>query len=127
MASRTQVAAYVADQLEKDRAGAIRSAAAWLVDHGQARGADYLARDVAQVLAERGYVSVRVVTARTLDEVARQRVEAYVRAQTGAKELELETAVDPSLIGGVIVETPGRILDASVKTKLARFVEGVMK
>jgi F-type H+-transporting ATPase subunit delta len=125
MASRTQVAAYVADHLEQGRAEAIRSAAAWLMDHGQARGAEYLARDVAAVLAERGYVTVRVVTARPLSLGARQRIETYVREQTGAKELELETAVDAGLIGGVIIETPGRILDASVKTKLARFVEGV--
>jgi F-type H+-transporting ATPase subunit delta len=127
MASRLQVAEYVADRLTSDRQRALQSAAAWLVERGGARQAEYLARDVAAVLAERGYVQARVVTARPLSAGARRQVEDYVRAQTGATELELETAVDPSLIGGVVLETPGRVLDASVKTKLSRFVEGVMK
>jgi F0F1-type ATP synthase delta subunit len=100
----------------------VREAAAWLLDHGQARGARYLAHDVAAVLAGQGYVQARVVTARELSAEARSTVEAYLRQATGAKSLELETATDPSLIGGIIIETPGRALDASVKAKLARYV-----
>jgi F-type H+-transporting ATPase subunit delta len=122
MASRMQVAAYVADHVTEDRAGALRSAAAWLTDQGQARQARYLARDVAQVLASRGYVLAHVTTARPLSAEGRREVERFVKEATGARELELETAVDPGLIGGITIETPGQALDASVRTKLARYV-----
>lgn len=125
MASRMQVATHVADELAANRTGAIRSAAAWLIDAGRARDARYLARDVAVVLAERGHVLVRVTTARPLSMGARQTIEAFVKAQTGARQLELETAIDPALIGGLTIELPGATLDASVRTKLEKFVEGV--
>jgi F-type H+-transporting ATPase subunit delta len=124
MASRMQVASYVADRLQSDRAGALRSAAAWLADKGQPRQARYLARDVAQVLTTRGYVWAQVTTARPLSTEARREVEGFIKKATGARELELETALDPDMIGGIKIETPGQALDASIQTKLARYVEG---
>lgn len=124
MASRMQVATYVADHLEEGRTSAVRSAAAWLSARGQARQARYLARDVAAVMAGRGYVLVRVTTARPLSAEARTQVERFIKEVTGATKLELETAVDASMIGGVNIETPGQALDASVRTKLAQYVEG---
>jgi F-type H+-transporting ATPase subunit delta len=124
MASRMQVAAYVADHLSDSRQGALRSAAAWLADKGHAREARYLARDIAQVMAGRGYVLVQITTARPLGGEARAEVERFIKEATGARELELETTVDPEMIGGIKIETPGQALDASVRTKLARYVEG---
>ena len=123
MASRMQVATYVADHLANDRTGALRSAAAWLADKGEAREARYLARDIAQVLATRGYVSTQITTAKPLTNEARHSIESYIKAATGAAQVELEATVDPSLIGGIKIETPGRALDASVRTKLARYVQ----
>ena len=73
MASRMQVAAYIADHLRDDRRGALRSAAAWLTEKGEPRQARYLARDVAQVLTERGYVWAQVTTARPLSAAAGSR------------------------------------------------------
>jgi len=124
MVSRMQVATYVAGHLRADRAGVLRSAAAWLVERGQARQARYLARDVAQVLATRGYVVAQVTTARPMNAEARVQVESFIKEATGARELELETAVEPGLIGGIKLEIPGKALDASIRTKLARYVEG---
>ena len=125
MISRLQVATNVADRLAGDRAGAVRQAAAWLLDTGRTAQAKYLAGDVASILAQRGYVSVTVTTARPLSGAALEQIKAYIRAQTGGRELELSTAVDPALIGGIRLETPDAALDATVKTKLAKFVEGV--
>lgn len=122
MASRMQVAAYVADHLTDDRPGAVRSVAAWLLAKGQSRQARYLARDVAQVLTTRGYVLAQITTARPLGSEARAKIEQFIKEVTGARELELEAAVDPGLIGGITIETPGQALDASVRTKLARYV-----
>ena len=124
MASRMQVATYLADHLESGRADAMRSAAAWLTTEGKGRQARYLARDVAQVLTARGYVLVRITTARPLSSDARAKVEGFIKEATGARTVELEANVDADLIGGITIETPGQALDASVRTKLARYVEG---
>lgn len=122
MPSRLQVATYVADQLGRDRAAALRSAAAWLTERGKTRDARYLVRDVAQVLASRGYVFAQVTTAKPLTMGTRRSIEAFLKEATGATEFELEATVEAEMIGGVKIETPGHSLDASVKTKLARYV-----
>ena len=127
MASRAQVAAVVAEKLRDDRSGAVEAAAAWLKDTGRGREASYLARDVAAALAKRGYVYVRVTTARPLEGIARKQVEAFVKAQTGARELELELTVEPALVGGVRIETPTQEIDATVRQGLKKFVEGVSR
>lgn len=126
MASRAQVAGHLAQHLAAGRSEAIRSAAAWLVNTGRTRQAGYLARDVAAILATRGHVLIQVTTARPLTDDARQKIQQFCKHLTGASELELEQKLDPTIIGGAIIETPGAILDASVRTKLARYVEGVL-
>jgi F0F1-type ATP synthase delta subunit len=126
MVSRVQVAAFVAERLASERPKMLRDAAAWLIETGRIRQARYLARDVAAILADRGYVLVRVTSARPLEGEARASIERFVREQTGARELELETAVDETLIGGVKIETPLAALDDTVRTKLVRYAEGVM-
>jgi hypothetical protein len=124
MASRMQVATYIAEHLTSDRKSAVRSAAAWLTNAGHSRQAGYLARDVAAILASRGHVLAEVTSARPLNDAARKSIEIYIKSATGASELELETSVDASLIGGLKIELPGATLDASVRTKLDKFVEG---
>jgi F0F1-type ATP synthase delta subunit len=121
-----QVATHLADAMTSGRPDAVQHAAAWLVATGRTRQAEYLVRDVASVLAKRGYVTVRVTTARPLASGTRARLEELVTQLTGAKQLELELAVDPKLVGGAIIETPDASMDFSVKTKLARYVEGVI-
>jgi F-type H+-transporting ATPase subunit delta len=122
MASRLQVATYIADRLEHDRKAVLQSAAAWLSEKGRTRQAPYLARDIAQVLATRGYVLAKVTTARPLSHEATKEIAGYVAEVTGGKAVELETATDPDMIGGIKLETPGHALDASVQTKLERYV-----
>ena len=127
MASRAQVAAFLADKLETNREGGIQSVAAWLVDHKGARQAEYLTRDVARIMGERGYVLARVTTARPLSESARADVEAYIRTQTNARQVELELSVDPAVMGGVRIELPDSEIDATVRHKLTKLIEGVSR
>lgn len=127
MATRTQVAAAVAERLGSDRRRVVREAAAWLVATGRARQAGYLARDVAVKLQDEGYVLVKVTTARPLEPRAREQLEGLIRRETHARRLELDEMIDPEVVGGVQIETPLATLDATVRTKLARYVEGVMK
>jgi len=127
MPTRLQIATVVADRLtHHDRKKTVREAAAWLVATGRVRQARYLARDVAGVLANRGYVLVNVTTARALSEQAHSDLVRFIKHHTGATTVELEHTVDASVIGGVRIETPLAMLDATVQTKLNNYVEGVM-
>lgn len=125
--TRAQVARYMAAQLPEHREEAVGLAAKWLVASGRQRQAQYLADDVAELMARSGYVLARLTVARPLSAAARTAVEGFLRAQTGATELELVVTIDPSILGGIRLETPTAQLDATVRSKLARLVEGASR
>ncbi len=124
MASRTAVAEYLAGQLTAGRSDAVTAAAAWLVSKGRRRQAAYLAGDVATVLASDGYLLARLTTARPLNDVSRQSIITFLKTKTGATTIELDEIVDPSVIGGLHLATPTAELDATVRRRLVRLVEG---
>ena len=41
-----------------------------------------------------------------------------LRAASGGREVELETKIDPSIIGGLVVRLGSRMVDGSLRTKL---------
>ena len=129
MSSRTMVAHYVAKTLLNggDREKVTKEAAAWLKDNGKTRQASYLDKDVAMALADSGYVFVEVVTARPVSEATKQELIAYVTAATNAQKTECEFKTDEKLIGGVLLHTPYGTLDASVRARLAKIVEGASR
>lgn len=65
-----------------------------------------------------GRVKARVRIARPLSEEASQLIQTWARQRLGATELE--AALQPDLLGGVIVECGDRRLDASLAGSLAR-------
>ena len=68
----------------------------------------------ARIAAEKGEVTA--ATALTAEQVAR--LAATLKAKVG-KEVKLNTTVDESLIGGLIVKLGSTMIDTSVKAKLA--------
>ncbi|MGI9169252.1 MAG: F0F1 ATP synthase subunit delta [Caulobacteraceae bacterium] len=65
----------------------------------------------------RGVVSAQVVTAIPLSEAQTRGLAAALRAALG-KDPQIETRVDPAILGGVRVRVGSRIYDASLKSKL---------
>ena len=65
----------------------------------------------------RGWVDVHVRTAVPLDDALRARLKDAMAATTGRKPVLIER-IDPSLIGGLIVEVEGKKFDASVASRL---------
>ena len=85
----------------------LKLGAAYLVERGQANRADQLVKDIAhELLAQNGLLLASVTSARALDSATLDKLSAYLREQTGAKEVFFDTAVDPSVLSGVIVTTP---------------------
>ena len=64
----------------------------------------------------RGEETARVASAVALSD---DRLAEALRTAVGSK-VRIETAVDPSLIGGLVVRVGSRMIDSSVRTKLQR-------
>lgn len=59
-----------------------------------------------------------VTTAVELNEKQKAAVEAKLLATTSYKKIEIEYAVDESLIGGMVIRIKDRVVDSSIRTKL---------
>jgi F-type H+-transporting ATPase subunit delta len=67
-----------------------------------------------------GIVRARVTAARTLDAAQQQELGRKLQDITG-KQVRMEIAVDPTLIGGVIAQVGSTIYDGSVRQQLQAF------
>jgi F-type H+-transporting ATPase subunit delta len=74
----------------------------------------------AQLKALRGVVDAEVVSAVALNAELRRKLAAALAGFTG-KRPELAERVDPSLLGGLVVEVEGEKIDASLAARLRAF------
>ncbi|HIK37613.1 MAG: ATP synthase F1 subunit delta [Geminocystis sp.] len=65
-------------------------------------------------------VLAEVTAAVTLSDGQREALVNKIRSLTGAQAVELETRVDPSLMGGIIIKIGSQVYDASVRGQLRR-------
>ena len=75
--------------------------------------------------AKEGIVSALVTSARPLDQDEDKAIRARIAEMTGSK-VEIETAVDSALIGGLTVRIGDRLIDASVRGRLERLREQLL-
>lgn len=122
MPSRRIVTRHVAEQLAsgKNRGQVMKQLAAYLVKHKMVGQMEIVVADIERNLAALGTVQASVITARPLTTELRASVEEYVKRVEGAKTVVLDESVEPDVLGGVIVETPNKRLDASIATQLKR-------
>ena len=66
----------------------------------------------------RGEVQAEVTSAVELNDSQLDALKAQLKNSVG-KDVQLEATVDPSLLGGLIVKIGSRMIDSSLKTKLA--------
>jgi len=64
-------------------------------------------------------VKARVTSASTLPAAEIETLKAALRRRFG-REVEVDTAVDPALIGGVLIDTGDVVIDGSLRGKLER-------
>lgn len=65
----------------------------------------------------RGETSAEVVSAAELSKAQLERVAASLKKATGT-DVNLNTRVDPGLLGGLVVKIGSRMIDSSLRTKL---------
>jgi F-type H+-transporting ATPase subunit delta len=73
---------------------------------------------------EQKLLEVSVTSAVKLDEETVTGIGKKIEEQTGQR-VELSSAVDPDLIGGIVIRVGNKILDASVRNRLERFRRSV--
>ena len=89
------------------------------------RGRIYLVEPIlqqfqAQVRELNQTVLAEVTSAVELNDEQKEQVRQKVQSITDARSVELESSVDPDLIGGVIIQIGSQILDASIRGQLRR-------
>ena len=72
----------------------------------------------ARIAEEKGEVTAEVTSASALSATQAKALAAALKAKVG-KDVKLNTTVDESLIGGLIVKLGSTMIDTSVKAKLA--------
>ena len=92
-----------------------------LLQRGRLHLAPLIAAEYNRMLdASRGIEHAIVTTAVPLNEAGERAVAERLRDLTGAREMLVETRVDPSLIGGMVARIGDRLLDGSTRTKLVQ-------
>ncbi len=74
---------------------------------------------LAELARRRGEVTANVVTAAPLTDAQSEALTDQLRRTMGAK-VRVEVKVDPALIGGMIVKVGSRMVDTSLRTRLAK-------
>jgi F-type H+-transporting ATPase subunit delta len=75
---------------------------------------------------EQHLLEVSVTSAVELDEETVRGIGQKIEEQTGQR-VELTSAVDPDLIGGIVIRVGNKVLDASVRNRLERFRRSVAR
>ncbi|MBW4419605.1 MAG: F0F1 ATP synthase subunit delta [Myxacorys californica WJT36-NPBG1] len=65
-------------------------------------------------------VLAEVISTVELNDGQKDAVRDRVKAMTGAHQVELQTRLDPELIGGVIIKVGSQVIDASMRGQLRR-------
>ena len=65
----------------------------------------------------RGETEAEVTAARALNDAEITELKAMLKSRLG-KEPRLQTKIDPSLLGGLVVKVGSRMIDSSLRTKL---------
>lgn len=79
----------------------------------------------ALIAADRGEVRAEVVSAKPLSKAQIAALRETLKAQIG-KAVELDLSVDEAQIGGLVVKVGSRMVDSSIRSKLAK-LQNVMK
>ena len=119
--SRRKLAAYAAAQLAAgtNKTAVLSEVAAYLIEQRRTQQVELLVRDVYAILArDHGHVVADVTAARELSDGLVESITKFVKIQENAQAVEVNTSIDPSLLGGVVIKTPSAELDTSIRTKL---------
>ena len=120
--SRRALATYAARQLA-DGASAQHTAqqlVAYLAEQRRTGELELIIRDIEGVLAaDYGALNIHITSAFPLETALKQELANFAKASESAKVAYIASeTLDEDLIGGVVLRTPTRVFDNSIKTQL---------
>ena len=99
----------------------IRNFLLLIVDHRRIAFLSGILKQYQALLRELNQTALaQIISTVPLNEAQQQTVRERVIALTGAQNVEIETTIDPDLIGGVIIKVGSQIIDASLRGQLRR-------
>jgi F-type H+-transporting ATPase subunit delta len=119
--SRRSIAEYVSSSLIEgtpSKKVLFEQLAAFLIESKRTKELDLIVKDIEFYLAQKGIVRTTIVSAHELTEDAKKALSAFVKQETGASQVSLSSHVDPTVIGGVKISTPGREVDQTIARQL---------
>lgn len=124
--SRRALANWAAEQLIAGQSAknVARHLAAVLQQSAMTNQVEFLMNDIAWELEQQKALTVgKVITASDLSQQLERALTAQIQKATGAKQVVLEKNIDKSVIGGLRIETAGKVWDATVAQKLSELKE----
>jgi ATP synthase F1 delta subunit len=124
--SRRALARWAAEQLSGGQkvAEVAERLASILVETGRAGELEFLIGDINWELERRGeLVTAKVTTAEPITKELLAELKNQIKKVAGARQVRLEANIDKSVLGGLRVETAGRVWDATLKRQLANLKE----
>lgn len=120
--SRRQLAARVVTLLKDHSAASVmKLVAAELKRRRATAEADLLLNDISlAVLAAEHHLTATVTSAHPLTPTTKATITAWLKQQYHAASVSCQYILDPTLIGGVVIETPQHRCDFSHATRLHR-------
>lgn len=126
--SRRKITSYVAEQLATGNTKqVVKQLAAFLIDNRRTKELELIVRDVEYELAKRGIVLALITSAHELTTATRTAINTLIKDQTGAKTIQLQQFIDPSVLGGVKVDIPGQQIDTTIAHRLTTLRTNVKK
>lgn len=117
--SRRKIAQVWADELLAGR-DMTTQIAAYLVNERRTDEAELIVRDTEAALADRGVAVADITTAGSLSADAKKAIQTFLSTRLGAQKVALRETTDPTVIGGVRIDTAGKRLDATLATRLGK-------
>ncbi len=123
--SRSKLAKFSVDALDKGDKNLAKELAAYLISSGHTDDVNSVARDILQLRAdESGIVEITAIVAHPLDSSTRSEVESMVRrVHKNVKKIIINEQIDDSAIGGVRLEFANALLDSTVDARLSSLRE----
>lgn len=115
--SRRKIATYFANELVAGR-DITKALAAYLIEAKRIREADLVVRDIEAALSDLGVLLADVASSRELASETSHAITTFLKQTTGAKDVHIRSHVDPYLLGGVRIDTPGKRLDTTLRHRL---------
>jgi F-type H+-transporting ATPase subunit delta len=110
----------VATQVFADLSGPVRNLILLLVKRGRIEQLPRVAAEFRRLDDKRNQIShASATSAAPLDDTEVRAITARLEQMTGGR-VALETAVDPDLLGGIVVRIGDRLIDGSVRGRLER-------